>query len=606
MKNRIMAQRNQTNNKKAISVYYIEGVDIDHLINTHINLLKEEGDKSNLNLSILTAKYEFLIHLICRRHLNDKHGAVTLNTKVLQTTFKTTYKMMLDVLTECKIISIHPYYKPGETSRTITLLKPHNELIKEKKPADLLQFNKLNKLSVDTLTDENKERKQSDIKKLEAKNPDISTILEIYNRNLKLLRIVDKAELENYISEKYYISQRQKDYYLNIQEQYINNHKSFEYKSIDNNNRIYSILTETPRYIKNFLNIKFSIDIKNSHPLLFNYFIINKLNINLSLLNSLYRYVSSNYKSLILKTNITTNDVIDNISNYICINQKEKEEFARIPTDIWLYILKTSIGRFWDDFKDNFTEYGLNRNDVKQTIFHEVFYSHSFTAYGKIFAKSFEAIYPNVFKLVTEMKVERKYAVTIAKSKAKTLEEKMVAAVMAEVSGKTKHIANDMMQLESDIFFEILTKLYKRRDCKALTIHDAILVLNVNKIVCEPKAVMDIMKKVYKKYHLFPEFGVDKYDSLKWKSESEKEKSNQPLIAAKIKELENLASNGQKQAIEILELLNDNQIELVVDNSDNSLHFHRLFKHSTKRGEKGSVTKKYKQIQKATKKYLEN
>ncbi len=598
-----MAKKNKTNRNKAVNISYIEGIDINHLIKAHINLLEENGIKSNINLSILTIKYEFLIHLICRRHINDKFGAVTLNTKVLQTVFKTTYKTMLDVLTDLQIIIINSYYKPGETSRTITLLKPYNEQIKEKKPSDLLQFNKLNKLCVDALNDENKERKQSKIKKLETKNPEISSVLETYNQNLKLLRIVDRTEFENYVSEKYYISQRQKDYYLNIQEQYLNNFKSFEYKSIDSNNRIYSILTETPRYIKNFLNIKYSIDIKNSHPLLFNYFIINKLNINLLLINSFYKYISLNYKSLILKTNITTNNVIENISNYICINQKQKDEFARIPIDIWLYILKTSTGRFWDDFKDNFTEYGLNRNDVKQTIFHEVFYSHSFTAHGKLFANAFQSIYPNVFQLITEMKVERKFAVTIAKSKAKTLEEKMIVEMEAENSGETKHIANDMMKLESEIFFEILTELYKRRDCKALTIHDAILVLNVNKKVCEPTTVMNIMQKVYKKYHLRPEFGIDKYDSAKWKTESEMEKANQPLIAAKIKELEEHATNGKKQAIQVLELLNNNQIEIVVD-SDNSLYFHRLFKHSTKRGEKGSVTKKYKQIQKATKKYL--
>jgi len=584
--------------------YYIEDIEISQLVSKHIEILNDEGKESNINISILTAKYEFLIHLICRRHLNNKFGVIVLNTKVLQDIFKATYKTMLDVLSELKIILILPQYTPGKISRSINLKKPYNSQIKERKPSDLLQFNKLNELCIKALNRENEKRKQSDVEKLEPEKPEASFILETYNQNLKLLRITDKSEFENYISTKYYFSKKQKEYYKNIQEQYLNHYKSFEYKSIDKNNRIYSILTETPRYIKNFLNIKFSIDIKNSHPLLFNYFIINKLNINKSLLNSFYKYISLNFNSLINTPLIINIYVIENIINSICINQKQKDEFAKIPTDIWMYLLKTSTGLFWDDFKDDFIEYGLNRADIKQTIFHEVFYSHSVSAYGKMFANAFESIYPSVFQLIRDMKIERKYARAIAVSKAKTYKEKIIASVEVESSGKTKHIANDMMKLESDIFFEILTKLYKRRDCKAVTIHDAILVLNVNSKICELETVMSIMKKVYQKYNLLPQFGIDEFNPLKWKNEIEREKANQPLIASKIKELEEHAASGQKQAIEILALLETNQIEIVVD-SDNFLHFHRLFKHSTKRGEKGNVTKKYKKIQKATKKYLE-
>jgi hypothetical protein len=222
-----------------------------------------------------------------------------------------------------------------------------------------------------------------------------------------------------------------------------------------------------------------------------------------------------------------------------------------------------------------------------------------------MFANAFESIYPNVFQLIREIKVERKYARIKAASKAKTFEEKLVASVEAELSGKTKHIANDMMKLESDIFFEILTKLYKRRDCKVLTIHDAILVLNVNCKVCEPTVIMDIMRKVYQKYHLFPQFGIGEFNPQKWKDEIEREKVNQSLIASKIKKLEEYLATGKKQTIEILYLLGTNQIEIVVD-SDNSLHFHRLFKYSIKRGKKGNIAKKYKQIQKTTKKIPRN
>jgi len=271
--------------------------------------------------------------------------------------------------------------------------------------------------------------------------------------------------------------------------------------------------------------------------------------------------------------------------------------------------MKTSTGQFWDDFKDSFVEYGLNRADVKQTIFHEVFYSHSLSlsAYGKMFAKAFKAIYPNVYDLIVKMKFERKYAISEAmKGKPKTLLEYVKAKAECESSGKEKHISNDMMKLESTIFFEILEKVYARRDCKALTIHDAIIVLDINsKKECTPDVIKNIINKVYKKYHLHPQFGVDEFNPVKWHDESEREKANQPLIEAKIKHLEEAAAKGEKRAIEVLDLINNNDLEIIVEN-DNTLHFHRLFKHSTKRGEKGAVTEKYKKIQKASKKYLKS
>jgi len=595
-----MAKNNNTQTK----VYYLETVDTNQLIEKHIK--RSLGQQSKINTAILAAKYEFLIHLICRRHHNNRFGVISLNTRVLQKIFKTAYKTMLDVLSNLEIISIHAYYKPGETSRTINILDPYKNLIKEKQPEDLLQYNKLNKLCTDTLTDENEKRKENDTERIAKDVPEAVNILETYDKNLKLLRIADKAEFNNYIQSKYYYSNKQKKYYYNIANQYLKEYKSFYHKAVDDNNRIYSILTQTPRYIKNFLNIKYSIDISNSHPLLFNNIIINKLNIDFKLLNSFYEFIFSHNSSLTVNINNPNIYVIENICNSICVNKKQKNEFTRIPNDVWLYIMKTSTGQFWEDFKDSFVEYGLNRTDVKQTIFHEVFYSHSTSAYGKMFAKAFKAVYPNVFELIRELKFERKFAPYEAMSKYTEFTDKMVAKFLCVLEGKTKYISNDMMKLESTIFFEILEKVYARRDCKALTIHDAIIVLDINsKKECKQEVIINIMRKVYKKYHLYPQFSIEEFNPLKWRDELEREKANQPLIEAKIKELEDHATKGEKRAKEILELISNNQLEIVVE-SDNTLHFHRLFKHSTKRGEKGAVTEKYKQIQKASKKYLKN
>jgi len=622
MKEKIFHHKNQ----KKITIYYIKDIEINQLIDKHKELLSN-NNTVKINTNILSAKYEFINHLICMRYINNKQEEIRLNTKVLQKTFKTEYITMLEVLEKLQIININPQYKIGEKSRIITLLPPFKNQIKKKQPNDLLLYNKLNNLCENTLNAGSNKRKENDIKRISEDVSHASKILDIYDKNLKLLRISHIEEINNFIESNTFHSPKQYEYYTNITNHYINDNKTFQHKSIDNNNRIYSILTSTPRLIKNFLNIKYSIDVKNSHPLLINYLLINRLNISNSLISLFYKCIDSNNKSFSNNTNTnynttitqlnytftTTNNInidksikvpygIENIRNSICINQNHKNEFARIPNDVWLYILNTSTGHFWDDFKDNFIEYGLNRTDVKQTIFHEVFYtkSTSLTARGKMFAKAFKEIYPNVYELIVTMKKERENAVY-----EYTFTEENAEAYLCELEEKTKHISNDMMKLESAIFFEILDKIYKRRDCKALTIHDAIIVLDTNsKKKCNSGIITNIMKKVYEKYHLHPQFSIE-FNPLNWRIELERAETNEPLIAAKIKEIEEDAAKGKKIAIETLELINNNEIEIAFDDK-NTPYFHRLFEHSTKPGEKGAINKKYKQIQKASKKYLKS
>jgi len=312
-------------NKTQTAIYYIETIDIKQLIDRHKELLSNQ--QSKLNTNILAAKYEFLIHLICQRHYSDRLGVITLNSKILQSTFQSAYNIMLDVLEKFEIISIHPYYEIGKVSRSINLLEPYKSQIKSKPPTDLLQYNKLNKLCSEALTGANTKRKENDIKEMAKDVPEASNILETYDKYLKLLRISNKEEFNNYIQSKYYYSNKQKEYYFNIANQYLKEYKSFYHKAVDDNNRIYSILTQTPRYIKNFLNIKYSIDIKNSHPLLFNYIIINKLNISFKLLNSFYTIIFNNNTDFISNINTINPNIymLLKISVTLYVSMKNRE-----------------------------------------------------------------------------------------------------------------------------------------------------------------------------------------------------------------------------------------------------------------------------------------
>ena len=94
-------------------------------------------------------------------------------------------------------------------------------------------------------------------------------------------------------------------------------------------------------------------------------------------------------------------------------------------------------------------ERGLLRSDIKVLIFREVFYSKKLTTRGKEYAKMFAKEFPNIYKIVRELKR----------------------------NDRTK-LANDMMKIESELFGKILVELYAKK-FKVISIHDAIVVLDV-------------------------------------------------------------------------------------------------------------------------------
>lgn len=157
-----------------------------------------------------------------------------------------------------------------------------------------------------------------------------------YNRILKNLKLKYPKEATEYIKNRLYMSSYQQKYYEDILDKYIQHgNDDFRISSIDDNKRIYSILSSTPKPFKDFLNIKFSIGIKNFHPLLFNKFIydeyefINKEIIDYILNN--YQYVGSSIH-------------INKINKYIANYKNKKTD--KLPKDVIKYIYSTSKGLF--------------------------------------------------------------------------------------------------------------------------------------------------------------------------------------------------------------------------------------------------------------------
>lgn len=76
--------------------------------------------------------------------------------------------------------------------------------------------------------------------------------------------------------------------------------------------------------------------------------------------------------------------------------------------------------------------------------------------------------------------------------------------------GKEKdaiQLPHKMMQLESQIFTEILTRLFKKRGVKVVGIHDAVAIID-NSV--EPEKVQEVMMKVFGEFGVIPTLLVER------------------------------------------------------------------------------------------------
>ena len=407
---------------------------------------------------ILYHKYIFLIHIIIAKCENSKDGTIRLNYNVLKEVLGRCIGDMLNTLKKLNIINISPFYKIGEYSRLIWLCNwniTHKDITNFK----VIEYsNKIKKILGDRENSTGNYTKK---------------FINSYNETLSMLKMPYKKEALEYLSRKEFATEHSKLFYYSR----INNFQETEniISSIDKNNRIYHYLTNTPKSLKKFFNIKFQADICNSHPLLFSKYLIRKYNLKYDFIKELCR----------INLNIDTNRSSiryegKQLRNILKNKQIEVPKVKDLPHDIIVYIYRTSKGYFWDDFKDLFKD--MERGEVKVALFREIFYSLSTTVKHKNFGKLFVERYPNVWKIIRSFKME-----------------------------KDSLLPNKMMQLESEIFKDILARCFNI-GWQVVNIHDAIIVLDTNaNIECRNKDIENIISTVYEQYSLFPSISIETF-----------------------------------------------------------------------------------------------
>jgi len=544
------------------NIFSLKDISIDNVVEKHIVLLEERAKPQRVITNfqdvtcdstfmaqyetvqgkskaipkklILHEKYTFLIHKLIKRCRNNKEGDFTrFNTKVLQATLGAVYKDMLNTLVAMNIIRIANEYIPTIQAR-------------------LIEFNSnlsvSSEMRYNAAVDKYDKKMEQELKKYEKEQlEEIRSEMgnELYDnfiKSLNLLHLTHETEAKDYLNRHKFMSAKSKEYFSYILEEY--KKKDFKILSVDRNLRIYSILTQSPRIFKNFTNIKFTCDIHNSHPLLFNKIIIDKYNIDNNILHILYNNINNIDNSLY--------SVGKELRKLLINNNIQECKIENIPNDIWEYIYKTSKGVFWDDFTDLNEFKRLLRSDIKVTLFREVFYSKTLTTKGKDFAKVFKKKYPSVYKLIKESK-----------------------------KNDRTFLANQMMRIESDIFRSILTKLYAKK-FRVLTIHDAVIVLDVKaNTKCNPELVQSIIGKEYQRIGLFPNSSVDYYSTENVAKELQQEEQDLKLINELIENFRVIANDEAhpkyQSSKEIIEELEKGTAEIYINHRTNQFVWHPLF-----------------------------
>lgn len=542
--------------KNTKKIFRLKDISIDNIVETHIRLLKLPTIKDfNVNLftgevigesieseytkvskskKVLAEKFTYLIHLIIKRSHNNEYGWAYLSSVVLEKVFGKEYRQLIKTLLHENIIWYTQFYEMGVMPYGYKLCNGVDYECSIEYEDYLRSYEDKLKLSLEYINHQQTEEALTNLAN--------TKLFDRYESSLSYLKLMFPKQAKRFLEIHPFVNNTSRNYYYSILDRY-EDKEDRRITSVDKNKRIYSLLTATPRLMKCFLNISFSADIHNSHPLLFNKILSEYYGISFELLDKVYGLIDNRRSEVLDVLYDRPHNVRQYLLKVLNISNDSDNDFYKVPKDVWEYVIITSLGLFWDIIipRVNNAYNELLRSDVKVLLFSEVFYSKTMTTRCKVFAKIFKKRFPNVYKVVEEQKKG------LAKDKRTVL-------------------SNRMMALESELFQEVLTLLYNKR-YKVVSIHDAVVVLDVpsNK-TCTAELVKDVINKVYRKNGLHPDVSIDYYGEAHLKLFMEEEE-NLSVKAQEYKSaLQNAANNGESEAKEILSDLDNGFREICYDN----------------------------------------
>lgn len=448
-----------------------------------IDLIYHKAKRGVKAPDVIRCKVQYLQHIIIRRANSKKDlESFRLNSQILKAIIGDEYKTMLSILIKMgylrwgdgrngNSVGKYYFYDIGSYSRIFSIPEGNDVVKVETSNARVIKYLQ-------------KETEQMQLYHETVLRPKIESgfgadFQKQYEVSLSKIRLVDKQGFRAFVERRLEEKPEGRLYYEYIREGLEEKQKYIQ--KVDAAGRIYHILTNAKREVKQYLNIAISADCKNSHPVLFNYFIFWFHHISRAdayTISSAMHHIddASNIRESLSK--IVASNLLDSLQD-----------------DELKYIYETSTGQFWDNIVRKYPEY--DRIEIKEKMFAQVFYSNSEKVewYYK-FGNEFQKQYPNVMRLIKAWKKrENKEWIDAYMNKQKLYDYKPEAALSIA-----------MMNLEARIFTEVLKRMYSKR-WRAFHIHDCIIVpQTTSKNQPSRDEVISIMKDVYKVCGLLPTF----------------------------------------------------------------------------------------------------
>lgn len=475
-----------------------------------------------------TAKADIVavVDMLYRRCLTgaNENGYFTLSSKYLKRA-SGNYLYIIKTLCRMLILDANYYVSDGKYDKALYLIRDES-IFHLQLTSSIGESARKSILKIDEYSE--KEHKERIQKVIDATS---ESFVERYNKALSKLTI-NKEEATRYVNAQYAAEEEKlsRKSRLHTIAKLTNGIYRKEIRSIDDNGRIYHIGTELQRDMKQFTNIRFTLDCKNSHPFLFSYLLLS-YHINGGIdtdeefkdkeyhfvLREVMKYLKGN--SGIYNHYMFSDFVRKTFENSklgkrkLAKTEKMVASLETVPADVWKYVHDVSEGRIWDMFVDAFNE---DRAVVKQKVFASVMYSYA-TAREKTpkeenakWVKMFSELYPSVYEAINSIK---KSLHQQCKDKGRTAELKHPHTVKVGKFTVTYTKKDEillpllLMRLESKIFTQILTKLFNKR-VLCFGIHDAVAVL---KSCLSEDDIKKVMMEVYREYGLIPTLSVDYY-----------------------------------------------------------------------------------------------
>lgn len=458
--------------RSMVKVVNAEGVTSDDQSETPI---LETKIKAAPRKAILYQKFLFLLHLIISRCSASKDNRIQLHSERLKNVLGNDYDILLETLCEMNIISMTTEYAVGVHCRFISLKdwRVHIEPTINIKVAEYLsRWAELTQKDVNSYSEA--EHIELEVKIIDGRAQVVKKdekiigaqeqwLYDMYNDSLSYLDLkVPKDIAIGYINSLFTNRNTHKYHHC------LHNILSFDCNqritSIDKQDRIYHYLTNLRKDLKYLFNLKFQLDIANSHPLLLCKLLIIKYKLDYNILNIIYN-----------KERVEVCD-LHNVSEQLCNELQDKG--LSIEKDIIRFIYACSKGMMWDELNNSFPEY--SRDEIKSNAFALIFYNPRDIARYTEFGKKFMSVYPNV------------------------------SAAIEETKDKTR-LPLLMMKTESTLMRRILTRCYQQ-GWKVISIHDAIVALDTQENEgLEPMAIKCIINDVYRAVLLHPTVHIDEF-----------------------------------------------------------------------------------------------